>query len=413
MNGALTIPETIKILLVEDNPGDARLIREMLIDEPSAGIALEWEPTLAAGLERARKGGISAVLLDLTLPDGSGLDTLHAACREMPHVPIVVLTGMDDEELASKAVRSGAQDYLVKGRIDRSALLRSVRYSIERSRSEASRARAERDLEAYRSRLEEMVTERTAELLAANLQLEAALTARTRFLASVSHELRTPLNSIIGFSQILLTDAPGQTTDEQRRQLGMIHVSGQHLLEIINQILDLTRIEHGQEEFTITTFDPCVLAAEVIDSLEPLAQGREDTLALATRDSVERPLASDESKVRQVLLNLVGNAVKYTEAGTITVTVRREGTDAAFLVEDTGPGIPADTLERLFIEFERGSVIDREGSGLGLAIALALARSLGGDIRAESVVGEGSKFTFRVPDHAGPDRRQRTRRANT
>jgi two-component system, sensor histidine kinase len=404
------MPETITILLAEDNPGDARLIREMLSDAPGGGIDLAWEPTLAAALERARRGDISAVLLDLTLPDGSGLDTLHAVYREMPHMPIVVLTGIENEELANSAMRDGAQDYLVKGHIDSSTLVRSVRYAIGRAHTEAARARTERELEAYRTKLEEMVTLRTAELLAANLELGAALAARTRFLASVSHELRTPLNSIIGFSQILLTDAPGHTTDEQRRQLEMIHVSGQHLLEIINQILDLTRIDHGQEEFAISNFDPCALAAEVVESLEPLARDHEDTIRLARCEGADETLASDESKIRQVLLNLVGNAVKYTESGTITITIRREGADVDFLVEDTGPGIPAETLERLFIEFERGTVMNREGAGLGLAIALALARALGGDIEARSEVGVGSTFRFHVPEYARIDRRQGDRR---
>jgi signal transduction histidine kinase len=398
VHATLAIPETLTILLVEDNPADARLIREMLVEEPAAGIELEWESTLASALERAQRGGVSAVLLDLTLPDGSGLGTLHAVCRELPHMPIIVLTGLADDVLADGAMRAGAQDYLVKGRTDSATLVRSIRYSIERNRSEALRVKTEHELEDYRTRLEDMVAQRTAELLATNVQLEEALAARSRFLASVSHELRTPLNSIIGFSHILLTDAPGPTTEEQHRQLEMIHTSGEHLLELINQVLDLTRIDQGHHDLAIAPFDPATVAAEVIDTLEPLARSRGNALFMECENGRVGPLVSDESKVRQVLLNLVGNAVKYTEGGTITVKVGCEGLGVRFTVTDTGAGIPPETLKRVFQEFERGDVMDLEGSGLGLAIARALVGALGGDIEGKSVVGSGSTFAFLVPE---------------
>jgi signal transduction histidine kinase len=394
-----TEPGPVSVLLIEDNPGDARLIREMLSDDPSANVELEWEQTLASGLARARRGGICAVLLDLTLPDGSGVATLHEALQEMPHMPVVVLTGMDDDELAGRAMRDGAQDYLVKGHADGPAIARSVRYAIERARAEALRARTERELEEYRGRLEDMVNERTADLLAANERLTAALATRARFLASVSHELRTPLNSIIGFGQLLRSETPGALNDEQLRQLEMLNASSQHLLGIVNQILELTRIEGGREEFTITSFDPCEVAALVVESMAPLAEARGDTIVLEIGGCAHEMLGSDESKIRQVLLNLVGNAVKYTEGGTVTVSVTTAGRLVYYTVSDTGRGIPPEALDRVFVEFERGDVMDhREGVGLGLAISRSLARALGGEVSVQSELGVGSTFAFWVPE---------------
>jgi signal transduction histidine kinase len=181
----------------------------------------------------------------------------------------------------------------------------------------------------------------------------------------------------------------------------MIHLSGEHLLELINQVLDLTRIDQGHHDLAIGTFDPSTVAAEVVDTLEPLARSRGNTLRLECGEGAAEPFISDESKVRQVLLNLFGNAVKYTEAGRITVSVRREGSWVRFTVADTGAGIPPETLARVFQEFERGDVMDVEGSGLGLAIAQALVGVLGGQIEARSVVGAGSTFEFRVPELSG------------
>jgi signal transduction histidine kinase len=384
------------VLIVEDNPGDARLIEEMLREESEAHISLIRAASLAEAASISSTVTPDLILLDLSLPDSFGLETLRAAQAALPVTPIVVLTGTRDDATTSAALREGAQDYLVKGSVDGATMVRAIRYAIGRHEAESARRGVELELEQYRLNLEQIVADRTAELLAANEDLEDALETRSRFLASVSHELRTPLNSIIGFSHILVSGAAGTLSEEQIRQVAMINGSGRQLLELINQILDLTRITLGHEEFAIADFCASTMAAKSIASVEPLAREKGVVLAMADGERRTVMVRGDESKVRQVLLNLLSNAIKYTPNGSVIVEVRCSEDECVFTVADTGPGIPPDELPGIFDEFVRADQAG-EGTGLGLPIARALARAMGGDVVAVSEVGTGSTFAFTVP----------------
>lgn len=261
------------------------------------------------------------------------------------------------------------------------------------------RERAEGELESHREHLEEIVDERTGMLLRTNEQLKEASRAKSSFLANMSHELRTPLNSIIGFSGLLTQGLAGPLTDEQRTQVGMIRRSGNDLLELIDGILDLSKIEAGAHEVRIEEFDACDVVADVAETLLPLVIER----GLELR--VESPeggcwMSSDCGKIRQVLMNLGGNALKFTESGHVEIGVRLADNGLVeFSVSDTGRGIPADRIDDVFVPFVR--IGDEEGrvagTGLGLAISRELTDRLGGDITVSSEAGAGSEFRLVLP----------------
>jgi PAS domain S-box-containing protein len=221
------------------------------------------------------------------------------------------------------------------------------------------------------------------ELQAANEALDEATHAKSEFLASMSHELRTPLNSIIGYSGILLQGLAGDTNDEQKKQLEMVSTSGKHLLALINQILDLAKVESGQLEFHPASFDVAALVSEVGEVFE----GAES-------------MFSDRMAVEQILINLVGNAVKFTVEGRVSLRATRDESDIVFEVSDTGCGVSAGEMERIFMEFYQSSVSSAKpvgGTGLGLSVSRRLAEALGGGIEADSEVGVGSTFRVRLP----------------
>lgn len=293
------------------------------------------------------------------------------------------------------------------------ALYGSTRDITDRKRLEISDRRAREDLEhLVQQRTEQLqaVNEELRsvndELMDANEQLSDANDAKNRFLRAMSHELRTPLNSIIGFSNILAKGMAGEMNDEQRRQAEMINHSGQHLLALINDILDLSRIEADRLDLALEAFDISELARDVLLSMVTVAADKGVDIRL---DAPPEPVTiqSDPRKVRQILINLAGNAVKFTNEGSVTLRVHPSNHGLlAVDVIDTGPGIAEDDLERIFDEFAQAGSDDeatREGSGLGLAIARGLARALGGAITVESAPNSGATFTLLLP-HEPADR---------
>ncbi|MBK9374817.1 MAG: hypothetical protein IPN03_14090 [Holophagales bacterium] len=237
------------------------------------------------------------------------------------------------------------------------------------------------------------------ELARAKERAEDADRMKSAFLASMSHELRTPLNSIIGFTSLLAGELVGPLNPEQRKQLGMVKASSLHLLDLVNDVLDISRIEAGQLEIRRTPFDPAASLGRCVDQVSPAARTKGLTLALELAPDLEE-IGSDQRRFEQVVLNLLGNAVKFTDSGAITVRGRVEGNAFVTSVADTGIGIGQDERERLFRPFRQlDSGLSRryEGTGLGLAICKGLVDLLGGEISLESEPGRGSIFTFRVP----------------
>jgi signal transduction histidine kinase len=232
-----------------------------------------------------------------------------------------------------------------------------------------------------------------------NAQLAEANAAKSAFLANMSHELRTPLNSVIGFAGILQSGLAGPLNDEQARQLGMIRSSGSHLLELINQVLDLAKIEAGHLDIEMAPMDVAEMVNRVLDSVAPLAESNRVKLTFELDSSVGC-IVSNYVRVEQVLLNLVGNAVKFTSDGAVAVRVMRERDHVVLSVTDTGAGIPECEIPRIFDEFyqvECAAARQSQGTGLGLSVSRSLVAALGGTIEVTSRLGHGSTFAVKLP----------------
>lgn len=276
-------------------------------------------------------------------------------------------------------------------------------------RDVTARVKAEQALREAKSGLERSVAERTAELQTALVRAEGSDRLKSAFLATMSHELRTPLNSIIGFTGILLQELPGPLNPEQTKQLGMVRSSARHLLDLINDVLDISKIEAGQLEVRQEPLDLRTAIGRALATVKPMADQR--GLFLELRAPADLPiLVSDRRRVDQILLNLLHNAVKFTERGGVTLTVGlgvsvADGRPAVQIaVTDTGIGIAPDDLATLFQPFRQldtGLARQHEGTGLGLAICRRLAQLLGGEIQATSTPGVGSTFVATLPIEPG------------
>ena len=237
-------------------------------------------------------------------------------------------------------------------------------------------------------------------------EVEASNRTRSEFLASMSHELRTPLNAIGGYTELLALGVRGPVTEEQRHDLERIRRSQLHLLSIINDILNYSRIEAGQVRYDLEAVPMDHAAAAVLPMVEPQAQGKRLTITVddCPGGAVAR---ADGTKVEQILINLLTNALKFTpEGGRITVTCATEGARVRVSVTDTGIGIPEDQVDAVFepfVQLGRSLTTGHEGTGLGLAISRDLARAMGGDLTVSSVLGEGSTFTLYLPVATGDE----------
>jgi signal transduction histidine kinase len=265
-------------------------------------------------------------------------------------------------------------------------------------RALAERETLNQQLNGVLRELDARVAVRTAELQEALRKAEDASVTKSRFLANMSHELRTPLNSVIGFSGVLMKNRAGRLTTAELDLLDRILANGRHLLALINDILDISKIEAGRMALDVDDVDVVALVHETLSHLEGQVGGK--TVLLRYDGPAVAPLVrTDIGKLRQILVNLVGNAIKFTERGSVTLRVETgpDGSVTALGVRDTGIGIPADRLDAIFQPFEQADTSTSRrfgGTGLGLAICRALSEMLGGRLTVESTLGEGS--TFRV-----------------
>jgi signal transduction histidine kinase len=273
------------------------------------------------------------------------------------------------------------------------------------------KARLFERLKEASTQLERKVQEATAELAQQNellrrqhIELEQASALKSQFLANISHEFRTPLNAILGYTFMLLNGISGSISGAQRKSLTRIDSNSRHLLALINDILDITRLEAGRMPLNVTTFKIASLVDEVVSELEPIVRRSNLAVKIKMKRSLP-PMKTDRQKVKQIVLNLLNNAIKFTPAGSVTITGGYDARTrtASIAVCDTGVGIPEEDQSKIFEDFRQlDDSLTRGygGTGLGLSICRRLAQMLGGSIELESRVGEGSTFTLRLPARA-------------
>jgi len=270
----------------------------------------------------------------------------------------------------------------------------------------ASLRNSREELQQWGKKLEKRVYERTAELeqrsqqlSATNVRLEEMSRHKSQFLANMSHELRTPLNSIIGYTKLMLDGLEGDINEEQRKDLHVVYTNSKHLLELINDLLDLSRIEAGKIVLSCGTFTISELLDDVIPVMEQLAREKGLALIHSVAPSLGN-LFADKGKTKQVLINILGNAVKFTEKGSVKLSVAENDSDFIFSVTDTGMGIKKEDLGAIFDSFKQvgpAHIAGYEGTGLGLAISKQFVEMQGGKIWAESEPGKGTTLTFTLP----------------
>ncbi|HEY7492732.1 MAG TPA: hybrid sensor histidine kinase/response regulator [Candidatus Tectomicrobia bacterium] len=363
------------MLIIEDDLGDVDLLRGLLVNAPPPGFTLVHADRLATGLARLAVGDIDVVLLDLSLPDSHGMGTLHALQAQRPDVPVVILTGYDDDARAIQAVQAGAQDYLAKGSLDCHGLVRALRYAMERHH--------------LQSLVERM--------------RQQDLARKDAFLSHVSHELRSPLSAIYQFVTIVLDGLAGELRPEQHEYLEIVLRNVNQLRTMIDDLLEVARADTGKLTVTPRRLSLTTVVADVLKALRMTAATKGVTLSVDLPSNMPRVYA-DPERVRQVLTNLIENGLKFTPAqGTVTVRAQECNDNPDFLcisVQDTGCGIEAKDLEKIFERlYQVATSIDasRHGLGLGLYICKELVVRHGGRIWAESQYGHGAIFYFTLP----------------
>ena len=393
------------ILLAIDDDPDNRAFLTKAVSKQGFEVVTAPNATQARRQLDGRRPAL--IFLDVQMPEESGLALLPQMLRDFPDAVVVMMTAYGSEQVAAEALRGGADDYIAKP-IDLQRLRELLERNLEKQRLRAERqslvARL-KDSNRYLMRQHAALRRADEEILQVNRQLEQSNRYKSEFLANMSHELRTPLNAILGFSEILLDLTMNLTPGERTEFLRNIHSSGQHLLGLINDILDLAKIEAGKMELKAEDLRVSEALQEVTAILEPMA--RQQGLQLITIGAVEASvIKADRSKFKQVLYNLLSNAVKFTPPpGQITITVKDAPDQLTVSVQDTGIGMKGEDLPKLFREFEQidGSYTRRyQGTGLGLALCRRFVQMHGGRIWAESKFGKGSTFTFTIPREPRP-----------
>ena len=354
------------ILLIEDNPGDVRLLREMFDEHGAHDTEMTSVDCMSAAERHLLEHDVDIILLDPGLPDAQGLGAIRRAHAAAPRLPLVVLTCLDDESVAEQALQEGAQDYLIKGQIEVRGILRALRYAAERKRLER---------------------------------------LKDEFVSTVSHELRTPLTSITGSLGLLMGNAAGSMPAPMARLLAIAHSNSQRLVRLVNDILDIEKMEAGRVVFNFSRVEVRPLVAQAIEANRGFAEDYGVQVRLEDAHGAAADVRADPDRLLQVITNLLSNAIKFSPANHEVIIAVEKGADTVRLtVRDHGPGIPLDFKPLIFEKFaqaDAGAARQKGGTGLGLSIVKQIVDRLSGEVGFTDAPGGGTIFHVQLPcwDH--------------
>lgn len=396
----------LRILIVDDDAADRMMIRRILQRtnlELTAIAEVTYGAEAIATLTQAR---YDCVFLDYRLPDIDGLQLIQQLKSQGLTLPLIVLTGQGDQEIAVQLMKAGASDYVVKSRLNPDLIAQCIRGALRIYEAEEIARHAQQEIQITNALLlqqNQAVEEHRRQIQRQNLELVRASRLKSEFLATMSHELRTPMNAIIGFSQLLLRRRNREWTEQQADMVHRINSNAHHLLTLLNEILDFSKLDARRLELRPVPMNLALLAKETLAEMQSLATEKSLTLTLDLQ--LAQPIIhNDPARLRQVLTNLISNAIKFTDVGGVEVAIAPDpaapDTAVVVAVTDTGKGISPEELNYIFEAFrqvDQSATRKHTGTGLGLAIVDSLVTLMGGSITVTSEPGQGTTFAVSLP----------------
>ncbi|PIR16424.1 MAG: hypothetical protein COV46_08435 [Deltaproteobacteria bacterium CG11_big_fil_rev_8_21_14_0_20_49_13] len=354
----------INLLVIEDNQGDARLVEELLLKSGHVDFDIDTVENFNDGTEEMLKRNFDLVLLDLNLPDSKGMETFQRFHAKFPAVPVILFTGISDEDIGIEAIRTGAQSYILKQDLSPAYLERTIRFSIERNR----------------------------------LRLAAE-----DLLNIIVHELRTPMAIIKEGSLQLIEGIHGQLSDKQKEFVKMVFENSEKMEGLITELLEMARINIGTMRLDIASFDLGKEFKKTCDAMAGIFKKKKLSLGLNIQEG-NFFIDADKKRIGRVLSNLLANALKFTEKGKVEVALSDLQDKILCSVADTGTGMSPSETQQVFAKYQQSFAFAKsrvKGIGLGLYICKSIIDAHSGVIYAESTPGKGSKFTFILPKKQG------------
>jgi|GEM_PF-1357612 len=367
------------ILLIEDNTGDALLLEDMLVNTLHASFTIEIAQRCDTAIKKLQEQSFDAILLDLSLPDSQGIETVERIRAANTDTPIIVLTGLSDETIGLATLQAGAQDYLIKNELEAHLVIRAIRFGIERQRAET----ATREYQLMRL---ELIKEREVSEL------------KSQFITLVSHEFRTPLTIINTSSELLETYGSRLSEDKRSKHLRNIRESIKHITNLLDDVVLAGNVQSGSIQVEYQSFDLQQHLHDIIETYKNSINPKQQILFLPTGD--HEIIRSDKRFVREIIINLLENATTYSPPDSaIMVQLKCDNHNSSIQISDHGFGIPLEDQQRIFNVFYRGSnTLDQSGTGLGLYIAKQCLTLLNGSIRFDTDEGKGTTFYVTLPN---------------